>query len=128
MNVIKKRFKINMQKYKNTALTHWVLQKISALLLIPLVGWFLVILKDFLNADFTNKVLWFKNYYNSILLSIFLLVAIFHLRLGLTVVIEDYIHNLSTRKFLLSFLEILCLFLAVFTVIIILILSTGNNV
>ena len=68
------------------------------------------------------KVLWFKSFSNSLLLSIFLLVAIFHLRLGLTVVIEDYIHNLKRKKILLSFLEILYLFLAVFTVIIILML------
>ena len=37
-------------------------------------------------------------YSNSLLLSIFILVAIFHLRLGLTVVIEDYIHNFKRKK------------------------------
>ena len=51
---------------------------------------------------YTNKILWFKNFYNSLLLSIFILVAIFHLRLGLTVVIEDYIHSLEKKKTLLS--------------------------
>ena len=128
MNIIKGKPKTNLQKQRNTVLNHWILQKVSAFVLIPLVVWFLYVFKDFLYNNYNDKVLWFKSYSNCILLSIFLLVAIFHLRLGLTVVIEDYIHNLKRKKILLSFLEILYLFLAVFTVIIILILYMGYNV
>ncbi len=127
MNITKKQ-KAESQKESNLALNHWILQKISALVLIPLVCWFLFTFKDFLYKDYSSKIIWFKNYTNSFLLSMFLLTAIFHLRLGLTVVIEDYIHNLKTKKLLLSFIEILCLFLAVVIVIVILILSLGNNV
>ena len=127
MNITKKQ-KAESQKESNLALNHWILQKISALVLIPLVCWFLFTFKDFLYKDYSSKIIWFKNYTNSFLFSMFLLTAIFHLRLGLTVVIEDYIHNLKTKKLLLSFIEILCLFLAVLIVIVILILSLGNNV
>lgn len=127
MNITKKQ-KAESQKESNLALNHWVLQKISALVLIPLVCWFLFAFKDFLYKDYSSKIIWFKNYTNSFLFSMFLLTAIFHLRLGLTVVIEDYIHNLKTKKLLLSFIEILCLFLAVLIIVVILILSLGNNV
>ena len=127
MNITKKQ-KAEGQKESNLALNHWILQKISALVLIPLVCWFLFTFKDFLYKDYSSKVIWFKNYTNSFLFSMFLLTAIFHLRLGLTVIIDDYIHNLKTKKLLLSFIEILCLFLAVLIVIVILILSLGNNV
>ena len=127
MNITKKQ-KAESQKKSNLALNHWILQKISALVLIPLVCWFLFTFKDFLYKDYSSKVIWFKNYTNSFLFSMFLLTAIFHLRLGLTVIIDDYIHNLKTKKLLLSFIEILCLFLAVLIVIVILILSLGNNV
>ena len=128
MSINKSNPETKLQKQRNIVLNHWILQKVSALVLIPIGIWFLFIIKDFLYYDFTNKILWFKNFYNSLLLSIFLLVSIFHLRLGLTVVIEDYIHNLKTKKLLLSFIEILCLFLAVLIVVVILILSLGNNV
>jgi len=128
MRVDKNNPEANLQKQRNIVLNHWILQKVSALVLIPLGIWFLFMLKDFLYYDFTNKILWFKNFYNSLLLSIFLLVSIFHLRLGLTVVIEDYIHSFKRKKILLSLLEILYLFLAVFTVIIILIFYMGYNV
>ena len=128
MRVDKNSPETNLQKQRNIVLNHWILQKVSALVLIPLGIWFLFMIKDFLYYDFTNKILWFKNFYNSLLLSIFILVSIFHLRIGLTVVIEDYIHSLKRKKTLLSLLEILYLFLAVFTVIIILILYMGYNV
>ena len=128
MSINKNNSETNLQKQRNIVLNHWILQKVSALVLIPLGIWFLFMLKEFLYFDFTNKILWFKNFYNSLLLSIFLLVSIFHLRLGLTVVIEDYIHSLKRKKTLLSLLEILYLFLAVFTVIIILIFYMGYNV
>ena len=127
MSINKNNSETNLQKQRNIVLNHWILQKVSALVLIPLVIWFLFMIKDFLYYDFTNKILWFKNFYNSLLLSIFILVSIFHLRLGLTVVIEDYIHSLKRKKTLLSLLEILYLFLAVFTVIMILILYMGYN-
>ena len=128
MSINKSNPETNSQKQRNIVLNHWILQKVSALILIPLGIWFLFMLKDFLYYDFTNKILWFKSFTNSLLLSIFLLVSIFHLRLGLTVVIEDYIHSLKRKKTLLKLLEILYLFLAVFTVIIILILFKGYNV
>lgn len=128
MSINKSNPETNFQKQRNIVLNHWILQKVSALVLIPLGIWFLFMFKDFLYYDFTNKILWFKSFTNSLLLSIFLLVSIFHLRLGLTVVIEDYIHNLKRKKTLLSFLEILYLFLAVFTVIMSLILYMGYNV
>ena len=128
MRVDKNNPETNLQKQRNIVLNHWILQKVSALVLIPLGIWFLFMIKDFLYYDFTNKILWFKNFYNSLLLSIFILVSIFHLRLGLTVVIEDYIHSYKRKKILLSLLEILYLFLAVFTVIIIFILYIGYNV
>ena len=128
MSINKSNPETNFQKQRNIVLNHWILQKVSALVLIPLGIWFLFMFKDFLYYDFTNKILWFNSFTNSLLLSIFLLVSIFHLRLGLTVVIEDYIHSLKRKKTLLSLLEILYLFLAVFTVIIILIFYMGYNV
>ena len=69
-----------------------------------------------------------QDFSNSFLLGLFLLVALFHLRLGLSVVVEDYIHNTRSKKFLLAFIQILCLLLAVYTVLVIFILSINNNV
>ena len=84
--------------------------------------WFLYTLKEFINKDYSSKITWLEKFPNGILLALFIVAALFHLRLGLTTVIEDYIHNSKTKNFLLSGIAILCLFLAVFTVIITLVL------
>ena len=101
MDFNKKKLEINVKKKNNTALNHWVIQKISALVLLPLMCWFLYVFKDFIYKDFNNKTIWLQDITNSILLASFLLVALFHLRLGLTVVIEDYIHNARSKNLLL---------------------------
>ena len=64
---ITKKEKAESQKESNLALNHWILQKISALVLIPLVCWFLFTFKDFLYKDYSSKIIWFKNYTNSFL-------------------------------------------------------------
>ncbi len=117
-----------MEKKQNNALKHWITQKVSALVLVPLLFWFLFIFKDFVYKDYNNKILWFQDIKNSSLLALFLLVALFHLRLGLTVVVEDYIHNIKIKNMLLSSVSILCLLLSVFTVIVVLNLFMSNNV
>ena len=128
MGFNKKKLQTNVKNKHNAALNHWLIQKISALVLLPLLCWFLYVFKDFIYKDFDNKIIWLQDISNSVLLTSFLLVALFHLRLGLTVVIEDYIHNASSKNLLLSTISILCLLLGVFTVIVLFILSTGSNV
>ena len=128
MTVKKNNLEVYKKKNSNGALNHWITQKISALILLPLLCWFLFIFKDFINKDYSSQILWMKNFSNSSLLTLFIIIALFHLRLGLTVVIEDYIHNLKSKNFLLSLITILCLLFSVFTVIVIYMISVKSNV
>ncbi|MEC6996906.1 MAG: succinate dehydrogenase, hydrophobic membrane anchor protein [Pseudomonadota bacterium] len=128
MKVKKNNLEVYKKKNSNGALNHWITQKISALILLPLLWWFLFIFKDFINKDYSSQILWMKNFSNSLLLTLFIIIALFHLRLGLTVVIEDYIHNLKSKNFLLSLITILCLLFSVFTVIVIYMISVKSDV
>ena len=128
MTVKKNNLEVYKKKNSNGALNHWITQKISALILLPLLCWFLFIFKDFINKDYSSQILWMKNFSNSLLLTLFIIIALFHLRLGLTVVIEDYIHNLKSKNFLLSLITILCLLFSVFTVIVIYMISVKSDV
>ena len=128
MKVKKNNLEVYKKKNSNGALNHWITQKISALILLPLLCWFLFIFKDFINKDYSSQILWMKNFSNSSLLTLFIIIALFHLRLGLTVVIEDYIHNLKSKNFLLSLITILCLLFSVFTVIVIYMISVKSDV
>ena len=128
MKVKKNNLEVYKKKNSNGALNHWITQKISALILLPLLCWFLFIFKDFMNKDYSSQILWMKNFSNSLLLTLFIIIALFHLRLGLTVVIEDYIHNLKSKNFLLSLITILCLLFSVFTVIVIYMILVKSDV
>lgn len=128
MTVKKNNLEVYKKKNSNGALNHWITQKISALILLPLLCWFLFIFKDFINKDYSSQILWMKNFSNSSLLTLFIIIALFHLRLGLTVVIEDYIHNLKSKNFLLSLITILCLLFSVFTIIVIYMISVKSDV
>ena len=128
MDYNENKLELNAEKKNNTALNHWVIQKISALVLLPLLCWFLYVFKDFIYKDYNNKIIWMQDITNSILVTLFFLISLLHLRLGLTVVVEDYIHNVKRQNLLLSIIAILCLLLAVFTLIVVFMLSTGSNV
>ena len=128
MYIKRNNLKVKKKKKNDGALNHWITQKVSALILLPLLCWFLFIFKDFINKDYSSQIQWMQNFSNSLLLMLFIIVALFHLRLGLSVVIEDYIHNLKSKNFLLSLISILCLLFTVFTIIVIYMISVKSNV
>ena len=64
----------SIKKKSDSALTHWVLQKISAIALLPLAIWFLYIFKDFVYQNYDNKIIWMQDITNSTLLTLFFLV------------------------------------------------------
>ncbi|GAB3784935.1 succinate dehydrogenase, hydrophobic membrane anchor protein [Dyella agri] len=72
--------------------SHWWLQRATAVALIPLLMWFLAALVSHARAGHAELVAWLARPVTAVLM-ILLLVAMFqHLRLGLQVVAEDYVH------------------------------------
>ncbi len=116
------------KKNNNSYLTHWVIQKVTALVLLPLLCWFLYIMKSFVNKDYKNKIFWLQESPNSFLLALFMILAIYHSQIGLSNVIEDYVQNKKSKTILLMVKAIFCLLLGVFTIIVIFALSVGFNV
>lgn len=75
-----------------TGTSHWWLQRATAVALIPLLVWFLAALVTHARAGHAELVVWLARPVTALLM-ILLLVAMFqHLRLGLQVVAEDYVH------------------------------------
>ena len=103
-------------------LKHWFYQKLSALAMLPLTLWFVVNLPFFISLNFVSKLNWLTKFPNFILLVLFFVVASFHMKLGLTVVIEDYIHNRRIKRILLTLVTIFSLVLPVKIVVLFLLL------
>lgn len=71
---------------------HWWAQRVSAIALVPLVLYVLYLLVSLAGADYVTVRLTIAQPVNAVLLILFIGTAFWHARLGLQVVIEDYIH------------------------------------
>lgn len=71
---------------------HWWLQRVSALALVPLMLWFVSSLVTMVSADHAAVVAWIASPPATLLLLSLVALAFFHAKLGLQVVLEDYVH------------------------------------
>ena len=75
----------------------FVAQRTSALFLIPLTIWFLIGLISQAGASHVAAKLWLTQPINAVLITILVVVGAFHMRIGMSEVIEDYIHGKVMR-------------------------------
>ncbi len=72
---------------------HFWMQRISAIILIPLSFWMVSFTKQLLNASHQEIVQWLAGPLDSVLAIAWILATFYHAALGLQVVIEDYVHT-----------------------------------
>lgn len=71
----------------------WLLERISAVALVPLTLWFTVSIVMHRADDYATMVTWLKMPVTTILMTLLLIALFHHTALGLQVVIEDYVHS-----------------------------------
>lgn len=76
---------------------HWRLQRLTAVLLIPLALWFLVSMLCMVRADYATVVAWIAAPHVTVLLLALSLALFCHLQMGLQVVVEDYVHDTARQ-------------------------------
>jgi succinate dehydrogenase / fumarate reductase membrane anchor subunit len=91
---------------------HWWGQRVSALALVPLLGWLVVSLIGLGPAEYWAARSWLAEPLNSTLMSLVLVAVIYHSHLGVAVVVEDYSGG-ATRLVLLVALNLIHIALAV---------------
>jgi succinate dehydrogenase / fumarate reductase, membrane anchor subunit len=99
---------------------HWWVQRLTAVALVPLGIWLLVSLVSLPSLDFVTLVSWIAGTWTASLLTLFILTASWHSRLGVQVIIEDYVQDegLKTTGLVLSgFVHVLLAALGVFAVL-----------
>ena len=85
----------------HSGISHWKVQRISAMINIPLIIWFIISIISLRDYSFNENINWLKQPINCILITLMLSSVFYHSSLGLQVVIEDYIHDIKIRKFLI---------------------------
>lgn len=89
-----------------TGTTHFWHQRLTALALVPLVSWFIVSLVCLTGANFDEARAFLEQPLNAILMAALIGAGLFHMKLGLQVVIEDYVSG-TVAKFTLLILNTL---------------------
>jgi succinate dehydrogenase / fumarate reductase membrane anchor subunit len=74
-----------------TGTTHWWMQRVTAVALIPLSFWLITFLDLSLNAPYQETLEWLVAPVNTVCITAWIIAVFYHAALGLQVVIEDYI-------------------------------------
>ncbi|MEP6548633.1 MAG: succinate dehydrogenase, hydrophobic membrane anchor protein [Gammaproteobacteria bacterium] len=89
---------------------HWWAQRVSAVALIPLTLWFTISLLTLPALDYGTVRAWLSLPLSALLAVLLAAVLTYHSYLGITVVIEDYVHSVGSKLLsllLLRFLHVL---------------------
>jgi len=75
----------------NIATKKWIFLKISSLILIPLMFWFILNFVSIYDKSFEEILIFFSNSTSKLLFSLFIIFAFFFSALSISEVFEDYI-------------------------------------
>ena len=107
------------------AIFHWKLQRISAILLIPIAiytTFYLFNIGSLSYADVTNDI----SSIPAILLIVFMSVILFmHSSLGIETILEDYIHDMKTQSLLVNLSKFIHIILFLLTLVSLIVIK-GN--
>ncbi|MBB2167061.1 succinate dehydrogenase, hydrophobic membrane anchor protein [Gluconacetobacter aggeris] len=76
-----------------TGVDHWWLERMSAVALVPLSGWFVLQVLRLAGAEQQDVVEWGGKPANASMLLALMILTFYHMQLGLQVIIDDYVHG-----------------------------------
>ena len=82
-----------------SATRKWIFLKVSSLLMVPFMTWFLINFVIIYDKNYQNIVEFFSSKFSTIFFSIFIIITFFNSALNFSEIFEDYIDNKKTRKF-----------------------------
>lgn len=115
-------FEVNLHKARGLGsakkgLSHWIIQRITAVALIALGIWFVGSLIIILFAPYETARLWLSSPWTVTFSILFVITSFCHGSLGMQVIWEDYVSHEFTRWSLILATHFLSVVFALFTVI-----------
>ena len=104
----------------NNVTKKWLLMRVSSVVLIPLMTWFILNLVSVFNKDYVDIVNFFSNQPSKILVSLLLVFAYFFSALSISEVFEDYIQNEKIKNAANKVLNIFAIIMPIITITVIL--------
>ena len=103
----------------NLATKKWIFMKISSVILVPLMLWFIFNFTSIYNQNYSEVLKFFINSTNKFLFSFFIVFAYFFSSLSISEVFEDYIPNDKIKNAANKVLYIFAIIMPLITIIII---------
>ena len=96
----------------------WIFLKISSIILIPLMVWFIINLVSIYEKDYVAIVSFFSIQPSKFLTSLLMIVAFFHSSLSISEIFEDYIHDEKIKNIANKALYILSIIIPLITIMV----------
>ena len=95
----------------------WIFLKISSVILVPLMAWFLFNLVSFYDKAYDEVLLFFTSQPTKFLFSLFIIFAYFYSALSISEVFEDYIENEKLKNFANKLLYLFAIIIPISTLL-----------
>ena len=97
----------------------WMFLKISSIILIPLMAWFIINLVSVYDKSYVDVVIFFSTQPSKFLTSLLMIVAFFYSSLSISEIFEDYNHDEKVKSVANKVLNIFAIIIPLITIIII---------
>jgi len=98
----------------------WIMQRASALIVAPLIVWFLLSLITLSTGDYNSVINFFSKPLFLILTIILLITGFFHAKIGISELFEDYIQNEKIKNATNLLVLLLSIIIPLITIILLL--------
>ena len=95
----------------------WIYTKISSLILIPLMIWFLISFVSIYDKGYLEIIEFFSSKASKILFSLLVLIAFFFYTLTISEIFEDYLHDEQTKNVANKVLNLFAIIVPILTII-----------
>ena len=103
----------------HTSTKKWLFTKISSLILLPLMVWFIINFVSIYDENYSEVALFFTQQPSKVIFSIFVIFAFFFSSLTISEIFEDYIQDEKTKNAANQMLKIFAIIIPIITIIII---------
>ena len=95
----------------------WIFTKISSLILIPFIIWFLISFVSIYDKGYLEIIEFFSNKVSKVLFSLLVLIAFFFYTLTISEIFEDYLHDEKTKNVANKVLNLFAIVVPILTLI-----------
>ena len=95
----------------------WIFTKISSLILIPFMIWFLISFVSIYDKGYLEIIEFFTNKASKVLFSLLVVIAFFFYTLTISEIFEDYLHDEQTKNVANKVLNLFAIIVPILTII-----------